>query len=263
MPNFVKLYGTILDSTIWLEPLPTKVVWITMLAMADATGCVRSSIPNLAKRAGVSRQECEDALVTLSAPDPDSKTPDYEGRRIERIDGGWFILNHRKYRDMRTDAQIATAERVKNWRHNKGVTVTEVTDVTPRNKKKRDVRTDTYTEEERDTDKTTTKAKPLSAVRKTPNWVSEGLDWWVANVGTIAPGRFGSALAESVKQHEWPRVFEALKCYVVDAKSRGKPARPEWCAAEIVRWIEWAHMPATDENGDLTPRGKAIVGGQV
>jgi hypothetical protein len=34
------------------------------------------------------------------APDPDSRTPDHEGRRIEAIDGGWMLLNHGKFREI-------------------------------------------------------------------------------------------------------------------------------------------------------------------
>jgi hypothetical protein len=260
MPNFVKLYGSILDSTIWLEPLPTKVVWITMLAMADADGCVVSSIPSLAKRAGVAREDCLTALATLAAPDPDSKTSDHEGRRIERVDGGWLILNHRKYRDMRTDTQIATAERVRKYRerNKQGVTVTNVTQA---NAKKRAVRTEAeaYTEEEADT---TTKTTTSSAKPKTSTWVTEGASWWSANVGVIAEPRFGKGLKDAVVTHGWPKVFSALKEYAKDAKHKGKPAKLEWFASELIRWIEWASMPATDNNGDLTPRGRAIVEGR-
>lgn len=109
--HFVKLYGSILDSTVWLESLPTKVLWVTMLAMADADGYVASSVPGLARRAGVTRAECEDALEVLSAPDPDSKTPDNDGRRIEKVTGGWLILNARLYRELRTPKQVSDAAR--------------------------------------------------------------------------------------------------------------------------------------------------------
>lgn len=116
MTEFVKLYGSILDSTVWLESLPTKVIWITMLAMADWEGFVSAAVPTLAKRAGVTRAECETALAVLGAPDPDSKTKEFEGRRVEPREGGWLILNHGKYRDMRTETQVRTAARVKKHR---------------------------------------------------------------------------------------------------------------------------------------------------
>jgi hypothetical protein len=52
----------------------------------------------LAKFARVSREECEHALKVLMAPDPDSRSKEFEGRRIAEIDGGWILLNHDKYR---------------------------------------------------------------------------------------------------------------------------------------------------------------------
>jgi hypothetical protein len=96
--QFTKLFNSILDSTIWQEPPPTKLVWITMLAMADRNGEVHASIPGLAKRAGVTLSECEHALECLLSPDKYSRTQDHEGRRIKEIDGGFRLLNHGKYR---------------------------------------------------------------------------------------------------------------------------------------------------------------------
>lgn len=74
-------------------------VWITMLAMKDGKQVVESSVPGLAKRAGVTIEECESALKRLCEPDPYSRTQEHEGRRIEAVDGGWMILNGEKYRD--------------------------------------------------------------------------------------------------------------------------------------------------------------------
>lgn len=99
MAGYTKLFGSILDSTVWLTPSHVRLVWITMLAMADRDGIVEASVPGLAKRAAVTLAEVEDALACLMAPDPHSRTPDHEGRRIEAVDGGWLLLNHGKYRD--------------------------------------------------------------------------------------------------------------------------------------------------------------------
>lgn len=96
--QFTKLFSSILDSTIWQEPAETRLVWITLLAMADRQGEVHASIPGLAKRSGVTLEQCELALECLLSPDPYSRTADFEGRRIQRIDGGWELLNHAKYR---------------------------------------------------------------------------------------------------------------------------------------------------------------------
>lgn len=103
MSGFTKLFGAIVYSTIWREDKHTKIVWITMLALADRRGRVMSSVPGLADASRVSIQECEEALAILKAPDPYSRTPEYEGRRIETCDGGWLLLNYQKYRELREE----------------------------------------------------------------------------------------------------------------------------------------------------------------
>jgi hypothetical protein len=98
MTGYTKLFGSIVDSTIWRESKDTKIVWITMLAKANRDGLVEASLPGLADASRVTIDECIDALNCLSSPDKYSRTKDFEGRRIEEIDGGWKILNHAKYR---------------------------------------------------------------------------------------------------------------------------------------------------------------------
>ena len=98
--GFTKLFNTIVTSTIWQENDKTRIVWITMLAIADADGIVSASVPGLASVANVDVDSARAAVVTLTSPDPDSRTKDFEGRRIEPIDGGWRILNYLKYRRM-------------------------------------------------------------------------------------------------------------------------------------------------------------------
>lgn len=99
--SFTKLFSSITESTVWGESHATRIVWITMLAMADRRGRIAASIPGLANRARVTLEEAEHALGRFLAPDKYSRTPDNDGRRIEPIDGGWKLLNYEKYREMR------------------------------------------------------------------------------------------------------------------------------------------------------------------
>ena len=69
-----------------------------MLAMADKNGVVEASIPGLADMARITVDECNASLIKLSSPDQYSRTPEFEGRRIEAVDGGFRLLNHAKYR---------------------------------------------------------------------------------------------------------------------------------------------------------------------
>lgn len=97
--GFTKLHSGILASTIWRESPAVKVVWITLLAMADQHGIVEATVPGLAAFANVSVEETEASLDKFLSPDKYSRTPDCEGRRIEVIDGGWQLLNYQKYRE--------------------------------------------------------------------------------------------------------------------------------------------------------------------
>lgn len=98
MAGYTKLFASILDSTIWRESDNTRILWITMLAMAGKDGVVESSVPGLADRARLSREATDAGLAALMSPDADSRTKAHAGRRIEVVEGGWLILNHAYYR---------------------------------------------------------------------------------------------------------------------------------------------------------------------
>jgi len=118
---YTKLFNSIVTSTIWLETDRTRIVWITMLALADQNGEVQASIPGLAHVAGVPVEDCRTALAKFLGPDPDSRTRDDEGQRIEEIEGGWVLLNHGKYRAMASgeDRQQKAAIRQRRFREKK------------------------------------------------------------------------------------------------------------------------------------------------
>lgn len=103
MSGYTKLFGSILDSTVWDLPHATVRVWVTLLAMADRHGEVQAAVPGLAHRARVTLEETKAALSAFLSPDEYSRTPDQEGRRIEPIDGGWRLVNHEKYRRLMAD----------------------------------------------------------------------------------------------------------------------------------------------------------------
>lgn len=109
--TFTKLFSSITASTIWAARDQTRIVWITMLAMADQHGRVWASIPGLANIARVSIPDCETALSELMGPDKYSRTKDNDGRRLEEIDGGWRLLNHAKYRAIRDEESIKESKR--------------------------------------------------------------------------------------------------------------------------------------------------------
>jgi hypothetical protein len=103
--TFTKLFSSITESTIWCEDDQTRIVWITMLAMCNKNGYVFGSPPGLANRARVPIESVRDALKKFMSPDLDSRTKEFEGRRIEEVDGGWRLLNYAKHRAIRDEEE--------------------------------------------------------------------------------------------------------------------------------------------------------------
>jgi hypothetical protein len=122
---YAKLFGKILDSSIWEESLETRVIWLTLLAAMDETGyCPFASALNLARRANVDISSTEAAIGVLEGPDPNSSDSDNEGRRLERVPGGWIVLNAAKYREIakRKDSIEKNRLRVAKHRESKATT---------------------------------------------------------------------------------------------------------------------------------------------
>lgn len=118
-----KLFTKILDSSIWLAPDPHRLVWITLLAAMDEDGnAMFASHLNLAARARVSPDAALEAIRAFESEDQYSGDPENNGRRVERIPGGWHVLNAHKYRAMVTKAisREQTRLRTAKWRQKQG-----------------------------------------------------------------------------------------------------------------------------------------------
>src|SRR5258705_4786523 len=95
-----RLFAKILDSSIWLEPDSTRIVWVTLLASMDQDGfCHFSAIQNLASRARVSLNKCKKAIECFESADSNSENLANDGRRVERVPGGFMVLNAEYYRN--------------------------------------------------------------------------------------------------------------------------------------------------------------------
>jgi hypothetical protein len=115
---YARVFTKILDSTIWLEPTPTRIAWITLLASMDEDGFAQfAGITNLAHRARLTVAETAQAIKALEAPDHDDPLQDHQGRRVERVPGGWMILNASKYNKLATREIAREQNRLRVARH--------------------------------------------------------------------------------------------------------------------------------------------------
>lgn len=137
---FVKLDCGMLDSSIWCDK-DCRDMFITSLLMAEPFelrkpekelnthnlectgwkvpsgwyGLVSAAGSGIVRRCGLEMQPGVSALKRLASPDPDSRSDDFEGRRMVRIDGGFLILNYDKYRLK----DYTAAERMRRYRERK------------------------------------------------------------------------------------------------------------------------------------------------
>jgi len=112
MAGYIPLFSSLISSSVWNEDSDTCKVWITLMAMSDKDGLVEGSIVGIAPIARISAEACATAIKILEAPDPNSRSPEYEGRRLLPVPGGWKLVNHKKYRDLAR----SRAAYYQNWR---------------------------------------------------------------------------------------------------------------------------------------------------
>lgn len=75
----------------------------------------------LMRAANITLEETDDAIRILTSPDEDSSNPENEGRRIEKVVGGWRVLNWDYYRTMAMSQAAREEARIRqqNFRANK------------------------------------------------------------------------------------------------------------------------------------------------
>jgi hypothetical protein len=111
--SFSLLWTKILRSSLWIGGTKdVRLLWITLLALKDKDGFVESSFPGLADAAKLTQDECRAALEVLTSPDPHDTSGVDQGIRVKKVDGGWTVTNHDKYR-------FSTEAKREFWREQK------------------------------------------------------------------------------------------------------------------------------------------------
>ena len=111
---FAKVFEQIFESSI-AEDYHTRHVFMDLLVLADEEGVVDKTPGAISRITNVPVKLVTKALEQLAAPDPLSRTPVEQGRRIvlidEHRDWGWRIVNYLKYRQIRDEEARRIANR--------------------------------------------------------------------------------------------------------------------------------------------------------
>jgi hypothetical protein len=88
-----------------------------MLILADKNGIVDMTPQAIHRRTNIPLEMILESLPKLEGPDKHSRTPDKDGRRIERLDThrewGWRIINFEKYRESATVEMTRMCEKLR------------------------------------------------------------------------------------------------------------------------------------------------------
>lgn len=104
---YSKLFSSLVNSSLWSEPDHIRLLFITLLSLADRDGIVYGSRSGLERAAMIDPDAAEEINPwdSLMAPDNDSsdlmRNPENEGRRIEEIPGGFRLINYTYYKGIR------------------------------------------------------------------------------------------------------------------------------------------------------------------
>ena len=100
---YAKVFAQIFDSSI-AENHKTRHVFEDLLKLADSGGDVDMTTEAIARRTNVPLGEVEAAISELEKEDKKSRSPEFEGKRIIRLDDhrtwGWHIVNYQHYRNL-------------------------------------------------------------------------------------------------------------------------------------------------------------------
>lgn len=106
MTSFAPVFSKIVESSLWSEPDYVCKVFVTLLAVKNSDHVARINAYALGRKCwptdveGAERRAL-DALNILAAPDTRRIEPQpFEGRRIEKVEDGWLVLNGQAYEDM-------------------------------------------------------------------------------------------------------------------------------------------------------------------
>jgi hypothetical protein len=100
--GYTKLFDSMWSGSLYGK-FEASAVFMVLLSLSDSEGQIDMTPEAIAGRTGWPLDFIQEGIRQLEEPDPRSRTPDADGRRIIRIvearAWGWFITNHEKYRE--------------------------------------------------------------------------------------------------------------------------------------------------------------------
>ena len=101
MAGYTPLFGSVFQGSL-CGKFPDLPLWLVLLALADKNGEIDCHPSYIAMVSGIPVERVTECLEHFCQPDPSSRTPTDDGRRLKPLEGrgfGWKVINHGKYRE--------------------------------------------------------------------------------------------------------------------------------------------------------------------
>ena len=190
------------------------VVFTNLIAHADSAGWVDIHPRAISDETGLTLEQVEAALLELEAPDQHSRSPEENGCRIKRLDEhrswGWRIVNHAKYRKIRSEEDRREQNRLaqERWRARQEESKPDRKQNKPR--KPRSAQAEAEAEEEEIHTPSRKRSGAPAALVSVSDLVSEGVEEQVA--------KDWLAVRRQKKSPLTPTAWKAIKARASEAK---------------------------------------------
>lgn len=286
-PLYAKIFASIYQGTL-RGNAHGLLVFTNLLAHADEQGVADIHPRAISQEIGLTLEETQAALDFLESPDPDSRSPEDEGRRISRIDEhrswGWFITNHAKYAAIRKadDRKLQINQAVKRHRERKKVKSVEIICNQPESMKAHidlDIDLNTYAQKENsepEKDQTSPEAYPANDDAKPAeqgdraNGAAPGAgigiceEIYKAYPRHEAKKRAMLAIEDAIRRHPADRILAQTRAYAAQQRRADKryiPFADKWFNEE--RYLD-QEGPVIDQNEQsIEMREKAEADGEA
>jgi len=151
-----KLFETMYHGTLGSKgPWQALVTFQQLIILSDRKGIVDMTPESISRMTTIPLEIIQSGIKTLLKPDPDSRTPDEEGRRIVALDDcrdwGWRIVNYEKYREICSEDE--RRDYMRNYQRKRRANVNSVnSQLTPVNNVKDKLAVLTHADAEADAD---------------------------------------------------------------------------------------------------------------
>jgi hypothetical protein len=232
--SYTKVFPSMFTGSLYGAGVHVFATWTWVLANKDENGLVEVNTRLVAAELGAEIEQVERAIEYLTRPDPDSRSPESEGRRMVRVSQfGYQVVNHAKYADRGKDRSLYW----RDYRAKRRATVAQqCAQVAQREITHVDV--DVDVEEER-----TLSGKPDVSLSDCPKWTPE--EEAFEHARNLYPGvkrGHDTEFRDFCRKHkDWrivcPDLVPAIKLLMMerDAKTKRKEFIPEW--AHFKTWL--------------------------